>query len=59
MVLVIDVSKYHKGQKMMDYSDYPDEQEILLPPGVKLKIKSVSFKKEGSDGYFEANCVPV
>ena len=58
-ILVIDVSKYRKGLNLAPISRLPDEKEILLPLGVKLKIKSVNFKKEGSDGYFEVNCVPV
>ena len=58
-LLVIDVLNYDKGQDLVPVSQNKHEQEVLLPMGVKLKIKSVSFKKEGSDGYFEANCVPV
>lgn len=58
-LLVIDASNYGKGQDMVPYSNHRNEKEVLLPMGVKLKIKSVTFKKEGSDGYFEANCVPV
>lgn len=58
-ILVIDVSKYNKGQDMVSHSYHGHEKEVLLPMGVKLKIKSVTFKKEGSDGYFEVNCVPV
>ena len=58
-LLVIDASNYGKGQDMVPYSTEKYEKEVLLPMGVKLKIKSVTFKKEGSDGYFEANCVPV
>ena len=58
-ILVIDVSKYRKGLDLASISRLSDEKEILLPLGVKLEIKSVNFKKEGSDGYFEVNCVPV
>lgn len=58
-ILVIDVSKYRKGLDLAPISRSSGEKEILLPLGVKLKIKSVSFKKEGSDEYFEAECVPV
>lgn len=58
-ILVIDISGYDKGQDLASISSRPREKEILLPMGVKLKIKSVSFKKEGSDGYFEVNCVPI
>lgn len=58
-ILVIDVSKYRKGLNLEPISKMWGEKEILLPLGVKLKIKSVNFKKEGSDGYFEVNCVPV
>ena len=57
-ILVIDVSKYRKGLNLAPISKFSSEKEILLPLGVKLEIKSVNFKKEGSDGYFEVNCVP-
>lgn len=57
-LLVIDVLNYDKGQDLVPVSQNKHEQEVLLPMGVKLKIKSVSFKKEGSIGYFEVNCVP-
>ena len=57
-ILFIDVSKYRKGLNLAPISKFSSEKEILLPPEVKLKIKSVNFKKEGSDGYFEVNCVP-
>lgn len=58
-LLVIDVSNYGKGQDMVPYSNHRNEKEVLLPMGVKLKIKSVVFKKKDGYEYFEVNCVPV
>ena len=58
-ILVIDVSKYRKGLYLEPISKMRGEKEILLPLGVKLKIKSVFFKKQKSIEYFEVNCVPV
>ena len=62
-ILVIDVSKYNKGQNLESISKLPHEKEVLLPMGIKLKIKSVSLEKghpeKGTEHYFKINCVPV
>ena len=61
-LLRIDISKYNKGQNMIEYSMLPNEKEVLLPPGVKLKIFWVEFSQGGlsdSKGYFDVYCVPV
>lgn len=44
VLLVIDIADYNKGQDMTKHSKFKEE-EVLLPPRTKLKIKSACFKK--------------
>lgn len=58
-VLVIDLKKGSKAISLMDYSRKPYEEEILLPRGVYLPIKTDIINKKIVDKLAEVNVVTV